>query len=69
MPRADWTTLLWDTTAYPCEDPEEIVAQIKDMAERSGCDLEKARDISYDELDAATLEPINEVAKPMGGES
>jgi hypothetical protein len=38
--------LLWNGTCYPCGSGEQTAAQLKDLAEKSGGDLEKALTIA-----------------------
>ncbi len=52
----DRSTLLMGATAFPFGCGEGIAAQLKDMAEKSGCDLGKALAIADEEMDAAVAE-------------
>ena len=53
LPQGDYGRLLWNCTAFPVAMPETIEQQVRDMAERSGCDLGKAIQIADQELDEA----------------
>ena len=48
----DRTALLIGATSFPFASGEETVAQLKDMAERSGGDLDVALAIADEELEA-----------------
>ena len=39
LPEDEYGDLLYSATSYPAGDAEQVVAQIKEMAERSGRDL------------------------------
>lgn len=50
------STLLMGATSFPFASGEDTAAQLKDIAERSGCDLNKALAIVDEELEAAVAE-------------
>ena len=52
----DRSTLLMGATPYPFGCGRETAARLKDMAEKSGCDLGVALAIACEELDAAVAE-------------
>ena len=53
LPQGDYGRLLWSCTAFPAAKPETVEQQVRDMAERSGCDLGKAMKIVDEETNAA----------------
>ncbi len=59
----DCNALLWCATSYPLGRPEVVAEQVQEMAERSGCDLDKAMWLVEQDM---TQEKQNEQEK--GGE-
>ena len=53
LPEVDYHRLLWNCTAFPVAPPEVIEQQVREMAEKSGCDLDKAIVIADMELSEA----------------
>ena len=51
LPEEDWRHLLWGATPYPCGSAEDVVQAIRQMAERSGCDVGLACAIADTELE------------------
>ena len=43
--------LLWFATAFPCINGEVVAEQLKDIAERSGNDFNKAMDLAERDMD------------------
>lgn len=56
LPKEQYGEMLWSVTCFPFGGAEQIESQIKDMAERSGCDLRAAMAIADDELTEAMAE-------------
>lgn len=56
LPKEQWSDLLWGATAFPAGDHELIEQQVKEMAERTNCDLQMALAIADTEMDAAMRE-------------
>ena len=48
--------LLINATAFPASDGETTARQVKEMAERSGCNLMKALHLAVEDLDKAMEE-------------
>lgn len=59
LPEERWSDLLFNCTCYPCGDGDDVAKQVKEMAEKSGQDLNKACQIACDEMDEA-MEKCNE---------
>ena len=63
LPEEDFDTLLWQCTCYPAGGPEDVVPQLREMAEKSGCDFGKAMAIADAEIEAA-LKELRDREKP-----
>ena len=49
----EYSDLLYSATAYPAGDAEQVVAQIKEMAQRSGCNLGVAIRLAVEDTEKA----------------
>ncbi|MFW6183541.1 MAG: hypothetical protein ACOC8X_07075 [Chloroflexota bacterium] len=45
--------LLWNATGFPVYGDATVARQVKEAAERSGKDIERAVELAYEELDKA----------------
>lgn len=53
LPEHKWSDLLMNCTCFPFGDHEQVAKHLKEMAEKSGQDLNRACQIACDEMDAA----------------
>ena len=76
LPEDKWGDFLMSCTCYPAGCGEQVAEQVKEMAEKSGCDLKRAMGIANQEMEEAMracLENIHVIccdcARAMGGKA
>ena len=50
LPESQWWTLLFGGTCFPFGSGEQTAAQLRELAEKSGCDMERALAIADSEI-------------------
>ena len=56
LPENQYSDLLWNITCFPFGDHNDVLSQVKEMAEKSGCNLDKAMAIANEQTKRAMSE-------------